>query len=169
MTQTNEEWAAGFEARIAELQRKSEQLTESFNAAGATASSPDGGVRVTVGPNGALQEVQLGPSVARFAPAELAGIINRTAAKAAQMAAHQVRAAFAPFAQGTEAMALFDSFLPPPPTPVSDAPVDGLAADDEIAESSSPAPPPRPQAPQPPRRPPAPSKRDDDDEFDQPW
>jgi DNA-binding protein YbaB len=168
MPQTNDEWVAGFEAKVAELQRKSEQLTESFNAAGATASSPDGGVRVTVGPNGALQEVQLSPSVSRFAPAELAGIINRTAAKAAQMAAHQVRAAFAPFAEGTESMALFDSFLPPPAAPVSDAPVDGLAADDEIAETSAP-PPAAPRPPQPPRRPAAPAKKDDDDEFDQPW
>lgn len=167
MTQTNDEWVAGFEAKVAELQRKSAQLTESFNNAGATASSPDGGVRVTVGPNGALQQVQLGPSVSRFAPAELAGIINRTAAQAAQMAAHQVRAAFAPFAEGTDSMALFDSFLPPAPTPASDAPVDGLAAEDEIAESTPPPAPPR--APQPPRRPPAPSNRDDDDDFNQPW
>lgn len=166
MTETNE-WLASFETRVAEMQRKSAQLTESFNAAGATASSPDGGVRVTVGPSGALQEVQLSPSVARFAPAELAGIINKTAAKAQQMAAHQVRAAFAPFAEGTEAMSMLDSFLPPPPEPVSDAPQDGLAADDEIVEPpppSRPAPPP-PAAPRPPQRP----RSADDDDFDQPW
>lgn len=164
MTETND-WLSGFEARIAEMQRKSVQLTESFNAAGATASSPDGGVRVTVGPSGALQEVQLGPSVTRFAPAELAGIINRTAAQAQQLAAHQVRAAFAPFAQGTEAMSMLDSFLPPPPEPVSDAPQDGLAADDEIVEQAPPPPPSPPAAPPRPQRP----RPADDDDFDQPW
>lgn len=163
MTQTNDEWLAGFEARIAEMARRSEQLTESFNAAGATASSSDGAVLVSVAPNGALREVRLGPSAARFAPAELAGIINRTAAQAQRVAAHQVRAAFAPFAQGTEAMSMLDSFLPPPPEPVSDAPQDGLAADEEIAESTQP---PAPPAPRPQRRPPSPPG---DDDFDQPW
>jgi DNA-binding protein YbaB len=165
----NDDLLANLEAKAAEMQRRSEQLTESFNAAGATASSPDGGVRVTVGPNGALQEVQLGPSVSRFAPAELAGIINRTAVKAQQIAAHQVRAAFAPFAEGTQAMSMLDSFLPPPPEPVSDAPVDGLAAEDDVTEQ---APPPRPPVapPAPPQqRPPARPKKDDDDDFDQPW
>lgn len=160
----NDDLLANLEAKAAEMQRRSEQLTESFNAAGATASSPDGGVRVTVGPNGALQEVQLGPSVTRFAPAELAGIINRTAAKAQQIAAHQVRAAFAPFAEGTQAMSMLDSFLPPPPEPVSDAPEDGLAVDDEITEPAPPPPPPAP--PQPPAARP---KKNDDDDFDQPW
>lgn len=162
MTDTNEV-LANLEARAAEMQRMSEQLTQSFQAAGATAASPDGAVRVRVGPTGAFEEVQLGPAASRFAPAELAGIINRTAAQAQRIAAHQVRAAFAPFAQG-ESMSLVDSFLPPPPDAVSDAPEDGLAADDEVAESA----PPPPAPPAPPQRP-GRSKKDDDDDFEQPW
>ena len=170
MTETND-WVASLEARAAEMQRMSAQLTERFSAAGATAASPDGAVRVKVGPTGAFEEVQLGPSAARFAPAELAGIINRTAAQAQRIAAQQVRAAFAPFAQG-ESMALVDSFMPPPQDPVSDAPQDGLAADDEVAESTPPPPPPpaRPVPPPPPQRPAPPAgKDDDDDDFEQPW
>lgn len=160
---------ANLEARAAEMQRISEQLTQNFANAGATAASPDGAVRVKVGPTGSFEEVQLGPSAARFAPAELAGIINRTAAQAQRVAAHQVRAAFAPFAQG-ESMALVDSFLPPPAEQVSDAPADGLAADDEVAESAPPPPPAPPAAPPaPPRRPAPQAKKDDDDDFEQPW
>lgn len=163
MTDTNEV-LANLEARAAEMQRMSEQLTQSFQAAGATAASPDGAVRVKVGPTGAFEEVQLGPAASRFAPAELAGIINRTAAQAQRIAAHQVRAAFAPFAQG-ESMSLVDSFLPPPPDEVSDAPEDGLAAEDEVTESTPP--PAAPDVPPvPPRRP---AKKDDEDDFDQPW
>jgi hypothetical protein len=164
-------WVASLEARAADMQRVSEQLTQSFQAAGATAASPDGAVRVRVGPTGAFEEVQLGPAASRFAPAELAGIINRTAAQAQRIAAQQVRAAFAPFAQA-ESMSLVESFLPPPTEPVSDAPADGLAADDEIAESTPPPPPPPaapPAPPQHPTQPPRPSKKDDDDDFDQPW
>jgi DNA-binding protein YbaB len=156
MTDTND-MLANLEARAAEMQRMSEQLTNSFKAAGATAASPDGAVRVKVGPTGAFEEVQLGPSASRYAPAELAGIINRTAAQAQRIAAQQVRSAFAPFAQG-ESMALVDSFLPPPPEAVDDAPSDGLATEDEVTEPTPPA-----SRPAPP-----PSKKDDDD-FDQPW
>lgn len=169
MTETND-WVASLEARAADMQRMSEELTARFSAAGATAASPDGAVRVKVGPTGAFEELQLGPAAARFAPAELAGIINRTAAQAQRTAAQQVRSAFAPFAQG-ESMALVDSFMPPPEDPTSDAPADGLAADDEVAQSA-PEPPPAPPAPQqppaPPARPQRPAKNDDDD-FDQPW
>ncbi len=161
---TTNDWMAGFEARIADMQRKSALLTENIAAAGATASSPDGGVRVTVGPTGALQDVQLAPSTTRFAPAELAGIITRTAAQAQRQAAHQVAAAFAPMAEGTEAMAMLESFLPPPPAPESDAPQDGLAADDALDE---PAPPPAPPAP--PTPPARPRSTKDDDDFEQPW
>lgn len=167
MTETND-WVASLEARAAEMQRMSAQLTERFSAAGATAASPDGAVRVKVGPTGAFEEVQLGPSASRFAPAELAGIINRTAAQAQRIAAQQVRAAFAPFAQG-ESMALVDSFMPPPQDPASEAPRDGLAADDEVAESAPPPPPPAAPPTPPPARPQRPPARNDDDDFDRPW
>jgi DNA-binding protein YbaB len=165
-------WLTGFENRIAEMQEKSEQLTENIAASGATAASPDGGVRVTVGPTGALQDVQLAPSVSRFAPAELAGIINRTAAQAQRVAAHQVAAAFAPVAEGTEAMGMLEQFLPPPPEEVSDAPRDGLEVDDELDQQAPPPQPPTPPQPpaqpQPPARPPRRSTNDEDD-FEQPW
>ncbi|MCT2585516.1 YbaB/EbfC family nucleoid-associated protein [Actinophytocola gossypii] len=171
-------WLTGFENRIAEMREKSEQLTQNFADSGATAASPDGGVRVTVGPTGALQDVQLAPSVTRFAPAELAGIINRTAAQAQRVAAHQVAAAFAPIAEGTDAMGMLRSFLPAPPEEASDAPEDGLAGVDELdqqappAQSPPPAPPqqqqPPPAPPQPPARPPRRPTNDDDD-FEQPW
>lgn len=158
------DWMAGFEAKIADMTRKSAMLTESLAAAGATATSPDGGVRVTVGPTGALRDVRLAPSTTRFAPAELAGIITSTAAQAQRVAAHQVAAAFAPVAAGTEAMSMLESFLPPPPEPVSDAPEDGLAGVDE-PEPPDPAPPAPPAPPTPPR----PSTKDADEDFDQPW
>lgn len=168
MTETND-WLAGYEAKIAEMQRRSAMLTESFQAAGATAASPDGAVRVKVGPTGAFEQVQLSPGASRYAPAELAGIINRTAAEAMRTAAHQARAAFAEFAGGTEALDLVDSFLPPPAEPVSEAPEDGLEGLDEIEEPPKPPTPPTPPVAPPAHRPPSSAKKDDDDDFDQPW
>ena len=170
------EWLAGFEARIADIQRKSAELQQNIAASGATAVSPDGGVRVTVGPTGALQNLQLAPSVTRYPPAELAGIITRTAVEAQRIAAHRVAAAFAPVAQGTDAMQMLESFLPPPPQPVSDAPEDGLSGVDvEEPPPAAPPAPPRPAAPPPPSAPPRPSRppradsSPDDEDFEQPW
>jgi DNA-binding protein YbaB len=170
------EWMAGFEARIADMQQKAATLQRDIAASGATASSPDGGIRVTVGPTGTLQDLQLAPSTTRYPPAELAGMIMRTVGQAQQVAAHRVAAAFAPIAEGTEAMDMLQSFLPPPPQPDYDAPEDGIPGlDDEADEVDRPAPPsapPRspapPQPPAPPRRPSTPDSRDDD-EFEQPW
>jgi DNA-binding protein YbaB len=154
---------ASFEARIADVQRKSAALQENFAAASATTSTSDGGVRVTVGPSGALEDLHLGPSSTRYPPAELAALIMRTAAQARWEAAHKVAAAFASIAEGTEAMAMLERFLPPPPDPVPDVPLDGLAADE--AHEEEPQPPRRP-APEAPRR-----RRgaDDDEDEQEPW
>ncbi|MCE7009195.1 YbaB/EbfC family nucleoid-associated protein [Kibdelosporangium philippinense] len=168
MTEAINDWMAGFEARIAELQQKSATLQQNIAASGATATSPDGSVRVTVGPTGALENLQLAPSTTRYPPAELAGIIMRAAAEAQREAAHRVAQAFAPVAEGTDAMRMLQEFLPPPPEHISDAPVDGLAGVDDIDE-----PPPPPAQPAPPvAPPPRPTRRpstQDDDDFEQPW
>jgi len=186
VTEAINDWMAGFEARIADMQRKSAQLQQNIASSGATATSPDGGVRVTVGPTGALQDLHLAPSTTRYPPAELASVIMRVAADAQRQAAHRVAEAFAPVAEGTEAMQMLQQFLPPPPEHVSDAPEDGLAGIDDVDEtpptpprstapppvtpppvSQSPvSPPPPPSAPRPPR---GPSTRDEDDDFEQPW
>ncbi|MET0132804.1 MAG: YbaB/EbfC family nucleoid-associated protein [Kibdelosporangium sp.] len=173
MTDPVTEWLSGFEARIADMQAKSAALQQDIAAAGATASTPDGAVRVTVGPTGALQDLQLGPSVTRYPPAELAAIITRTAGEAQRQAAHRVAAAFAPVAEGTDAMQMLESFLPPPPRAEVDAPEDGLPGVDDIEDTDeTPLPPPAPPVvppvtPKPPAR--RPSAKDDDDEFEQPW
>ncbi|CAM4186563.1 YbaB/EbfC family nucleoid-associated protein [Kibdelosporangium persicum] len=177
MTEAINDWMAGFEARIAEIQRKSEQLQQNIASSGATVTSPDGGVRVTVGPTGALQDLHLAPSTTRYPPAELASLIMRVTAEAQRQAAHSVAEAFAPVAEGTEAMQMLQQFLPPPPEHVSDAPEDGLAGIDDNDDETPPratapppvAPPPvspPPSAPRPPRRP---SAQDDDEDFQQPW
>jgi DNA-binding protein YbaB len=136
MTSTDpmQDWLTSFEAKIADMQQKSAELQQNIAASAATASTPDGAVRVTVGPTGALQDLQLAPSTTRYAPAELAALVMRTAAQAQREAAHRVAAAFAPVAEGTEAMQMLQDFLPPPPKPVSDAPADGLAAEDDDEE-----------------------------------
>ncbi|RSM82245.1 YbaB/EbfC family DNA-binding protein [Kibdelosporangium aridum] len=160
---------AGFEARIADIQRKSADLQQNIAASGATATSPDGGVRVTVGPTGALQDLQLSPSTTRYPPAELAGIIMRIAAQAQREAAHRVAQAFAPVAEGTDAMQMLQNFLPPPPEHVSDAPVDGLPGVDDVDEPPRPSTPPPPPPPAAPPRPPRRPSTQDDDDFEQPW
>jgi DNA-binding protein YbaB len=159
---TTNDWLAGFEAKMADLQRKSTELQQSFATSGATASTPDGGIRVTVGPSGALQDLQLGPSVTRYAPAELAALITRTAAQAQREVAHRVAAAFAPLAEGTDAMSMLESFLPRPAEPVSEAPEDGLSGVDDIDELA-------PTTGPPTRRPSTKDVPGRDEDFEQPW
>jgi DNA-binding protein YbaB len=168
VTEAINDWMAGFEARIADIQRKSAELQQNIAASSATATSPDGGVRVTVGPTGALENLQLAPSTTRYPPAELAGIIMRAAAEAQRTAAHRVAQAFAPVAEGTQAMQMLEQFLPPPPEHVSDAPVDGIPGVDDVDEQPQQAPPPPPPPAAPPRASRRPSTTDDDD-FEQPW
>ncbi|SHF80810.1 YbaB/EbfC family nucleoid-associated protein [Streptoalloteichus hindustanus] len=107
-----QQWLTDFEATVADLRRKSQELEENIGAAATTVSSPDGSVTVTVAPNGGLQQLALGHRACELGPARLTALIMETVHKGQRMAAHKVAEAFAPLGAGTEAMGMLTSHLP---------------------------------------------------------
>jgi DNA-binding protein YbaB len=162
---TPEEWLANFEAKIADVQQKTAAFKENLEASGATESSADGSLRVTVAPNGALTDLSIDETAMRRTGGELAGQIMQLARKAQRSAAVHVAEAFAPLAgEDSESLHMVVGYLPPEEEE-EDQPTDstGYTFTDE-----------QPDAAEPPRRPPAepPSRPhrqrstgDDDDEF----
>lgn len=167
-----QQWLDNFEAKLADLQRKSTDLQENFQNSQATASSPDGAVTITVGPNGGLLDIRLGHRATELGSARLTALIMQTAKVAQKQAAQQVMAAFEPLGEGTEALRM-----------VSDAIPDDEVEDDEpdyaepeyAAPEPEPARPPVPQthtaqAPQARQAPPRAARPgDDEDDDNQPW
>jgi DNA-binding protein YbaB len=154
---TPEEWLANFESKIADVQAKTAEFQENLAASGASESSKDGSIQVTVAPNGALTGLQLPDSA-------LADQIMKLARKAQRAAAVHVAEAFAPLGGDSEAMQMVTGYLPPeePEDPEPDT------ADRTyrfVDEPEPPAPQPRPtQQPQArPRRPR--SVADEDEDF----
>jgi DNA-binding protein YbaB len=167
-----QQWLDNFEAKLADLQRKSADLQENFENSQATASSPDGAVTITVGPNGGLLNIQLGHRATELGSARLTALIMQTAKVAQKQAAQKVMAAFEPLGEGTEAMRMVSDAIPD--DEVEDD--HGDYAEPEHAEpepepARPPVPPAQPgwQAQVPPR--PAPTRRPvvEDDDENQPW
>ncbi|MEU4446660.1 YbaB/EbfC family nucleoid-associated protein [Actinosynnema sp. NPDC050801] len=190
-----QQWLDNFEAKLADLQRKSADLQENFENSQATASSPDGAVTITVGPNGGLLNIQLGHRATELGSARLTALIMQTAKVAQKQAAQQVMAAFEPLGEGTEAMRMVSDAMPddevdggtdyaereyaaPEPEPVRPpVPPAPLAPPHspsfpppQSPPFSAPFPPPpgrQPQMPSSPARPQRPG--DDEDDENQPW
>jgi DNA-binding protein YbaB len=162
MVVTPEEWLANFEAKIAEVQQKTAEFKQNLEASGATETSADGSLRVTVAPNGALTELSIDDAAMRGSGSELAGKIMQLARKAQRAAAVHVAEAFAPLAgEDSEALQMVVGYLPPEEDEPEPATKPGYAFTDEHQDTS----PPR-RAPEPPGRPTRPrSSTADDDDF----
>lgn len=165
------QWVEEYEAKLADLKKKSEDLVENFAASSATVTSKDGAVTVTVGPNGGLQNLVLGHRALELGGPRLTALILETARNAQKQAAGKVLEIFAPLGEGTEAYQMVSDSIP------ADEPVeetDAYDVDDEIDDEPEPAPAPPPvsrpaAAPQPP---PVRGRRradDVDDDDNQPW
>ncbi|ACU40256.1 YbaB/EbfC family nucleoid-associated protein [Actinosynnema mirum] len=140
-----QQWLGNFEAKLADLQQKSADLQENYAAASATVTSRDGAVKVTVGPNGGLQNLELGHRATELGAARLTALIMETARTAQKQAATKVMEAFAPLGEGTEAMQFIKDSIPE----------DGPAADEDERDDYA-EPEPEPQRPQTPPQPPVP-------------
>jgi len=105
-TPSPEEWLADFAATIAEVQARTDTFQRDLEQAGATESSVDGTLSVTVAPNGSLADLRIDGHP------ELAEEILRLARKAQRTAAGNVAAAFAPLGADSEAMHMFTAYLP---------------------------------------------------------
>ncbi|SER85433.1 YbaB/EbfC family nucleoid-associated protein [Lentzea albida] len=163
------QWVEEYEAKLADLKQKSEDLTENFAAASATVTSKDGSVTVTVGPNGGLQNLQLGHRAVELGGPRLTALILETARAAQKQAATQVLELFKPLGEGTEAYQMVSDSIP-------DDEVDEDTEDDydEVDDEPEPAPAPPPAsrpaaAPQPAPVRGRPRAADDDDDDNQPW
>ena len=159
---TPEEWLSNFEAKIAEVQQKAAEFKQNLEASGATETSADGSLRVTVAPNGALTDLSIGDSAMRGSGGELAGQIMRLARKAQRSAAVHVAEAFAPLTgEDSEALHMVTGYIPPEedePEPAEDG--SGYQFTDGETDAEPPARPGEPQG-----RPGRPrSKANDDDE-----
>ena len=172
-----QQWLDNFEAKLADLQRKSADLQENVQNSQATASSPDGAVTITVGPNGGLLNIQLGHRATELGSARLTALIMQTAKVAQKQAAQQVMAAFEPLGEGTEALQMMSDAIPDDEVEVDTEPDYAEYAEPEPEPArAAPAPAPAPVAPgwqaqaQPPSRPARTSRpAADEDDDNQPW
>jgi DNA-binding protein YbaB len=108
-------WLADFEARAASAKEKAEKFRESLGSAGASASSKDGLVTVTVAPNGSLADLRIGDTALHGSGARLAAEILRTAREAQRLAAGNVLTAFTELGgTDSEVTRMLTGFVPPP-------------------------------------------------------
>ncbi|MDT7789708.1 MAG: hypothetical protein QOF58_8127 [Pseudonocardiales bacterium] len=160
------QWVEEYEAKLADLKKKSEDLQENFAASTATVTSKDGAVTVTVGPNGGLQNLVLGHRAVELGAPRLTALILETARHAQKQAASKVLEIFQPLGEGTEAYQMVADSIP--------ADEEEIEETDAYEEAEEPAPvaPPvsRPTAaPQPPPVRGRQRANDDDDDDNQPW
>jgi DNA-binding protein YbaB len=159
------QWLEEYEAKLADLKQKSQDLQENFAASTATVSSRDGAVTVTVGPNGGLQNLVLGHRAVEMGAPRLTALILETARQAQKQAAHKVLEVFRPLGEGTETMHMVSDAIPDDEPEETDA-YDEI--EEPEPEPARPAPRPAAAAPQaPPVRRPRPA--DDEEDDNQPW
>ncbi|MGW3995670.1 YbaB/EbfC family nucleoid-associated protein [Amycolatopsis sp. NPDC004772] len=149
------------ERQVREMQSKAAALNEALSAAGATVRTRDGSVTVTLAPNGALTNLELGHRACELGPARLTAAIMGAVRDAQRQTARAVADSFATINGDGESTAMVRSFLPPDPPP------DGDFATPESAEPTPPPPAVPPSPPSVPRRRPAADDRSDDESN--PW
>jgi DNA-binding protein YbaB len=162
---TPEEWLANFNAKIADVKAKTEAFKQNLEQAGATETSKDGQLSVTVAPNGSLSNLRIDDTAVRGSGAELASKIMQLARKAQRAAAVNVTEAFAPLGAGTESMQMLVGYLPEPEEDEEDDEGPSYSFDEQPAARQDPVPPVTPPAAEQPRRPTRPAKRDEDEDF----
>jgi DNA-binding protein YbaB len=170
---TPDEWLAKFNATIADVKAKTEAFQRDLEQAGATETSPDGSVSVTVAPNGSLTNLRIDESAWRGSGAELAGKIMQVARKAQRAAAVQVAEAFAPLGADSEALHMITGYIPEEEEDENEEQERSSYSfvDEPNTAPEQPRPPAPPVPPaggtEPPRRPSRPSRggTDEDDDF----
>lgn len=163
-------WVKDFDARLAAMKQKNIEAQENLAAASGTASSKDGAVTVTVGPNGGLTNLKLGHRAVELGAPRLTALILQTARQAQKNVTAQVVEAFRPVGEGTESMVMITDIIAEKfgEDDETDEPhaVERIEEDDVPVTKAEQAPTPAPVRPLAPRgRRPA----DDDEDENQPW
>ncbi|MEU3627813.1 hypothetical protein BS329_38960 [Amycolatopsis coloradensis] len=157
------------ERQAREMQEKAARLQEAFATAGATVTSPDGSVTVTLAPNGALSNIQLGRRACALGEPRLTATIMAAVREAQIQTARAVTNSVETIVGDGEAVEMMKSFLPPEPA------VDAYIDENKFVEPTEPekAPPLPPPQQQPPSGRPAPRRRPARDDMDEdegnPW
>ena len=110
-TPSPEQWLADFDATIAAMRASTDAFRQELDQAGATESSTDGALSVTVAPNGALAGLRIDDAAWQGSGAGLAAAILRLTEQAQRTAAANVAAAFAPLGGDSAAMQMFTGYL----------------------------------------------------------
>jgi hypothetical protein len=159
---TPDEWLAKFNATIADVKAKTEAFQRDLEQSGATETSPDGSLSVSVAPNGSLTNLRIDESAWRGSGAELAGKIMHLARKAQRAAAVNVAEAFAPLGgPDSEALHMITGYVPEAEED-EEEPEGPSYSFDEPKAAPEPTPPPAYSPPAPPR---ARRRGEDDDDF----
>lgn len=118
-----EEVLVDYEAKLAEVTRRAEQVRDGLARTTVTGRSADGHISVTVNASGNVVGLKLADAACDQPGAELAEAILRTIARAQSELAGAVQAAMAPELAGSNVMAELDAQYrttfpePPPETP----------------------------------------------------
>jgi DNA-binding protein YbaB len=156
-----EDFQLMLERQVRDMRSKAAALNEALSAAGATVRSRDGSVTVTLAPNGALTNLELGHRACELGPARLTAAIMGAVRDAQRQTARSVADSFATINGDGESTDMVRSFLPPDP------PAEDFAKPESAEPERTPPPPPPPSPPSGPRRrPPADSHFDDESN---PW
>ncbi|MCX2732381.1 YbaB/EbfC family nucleoid-associated protein [Saccharopolyspora sp. NFXS83] len=110
--QSPQQFLESLQSRADEMVQQSQQIQEQLGSLAETAT--EDGVSVTVGSNGALQDVQFDRSSMQRGPSELRAAILRLSAQAQGAVAHKVAQTVEPFA-GASAMEFLRTQLPAEP------------------------------------------------------
>ncbi|MFC0432481.1 YbaB/EbfC family nucleoid-associated protein [Kutzneria buriramensis] len=150
-------WLREYQQDVQSRLARAEQVKEQVNAATGSARSADGTVLATVGPTGALQDLQLSPKADNMTSTQLAQLILRTSREAHRKVAEQMAQAVKPLIGDSEAMSFLESQIPPAEEPQAQ----DQASQDEPPQWGQPQ-----QQQQPPQRPARPSRPAWDDDND---
>jgi DNA-binding protein YbaB len=154
-----------FDKQIKDMQAKAAALTEAFEDSSATVRSRDGAVTVTVAPNGALRDLQLGHRACELGPARLTAGIMEAVRAAQRQTANSVADSFAEITGEGDTTGLIRTFLPPQDEP------DPALDQNGFFEEPEPEPEPTPSAARPSAITPPPARRRrpvaDDDDFEE--
>lgn len=97
-----------------DLETKAAQLRTELTNAGATATSPDGAVTVTMSPTGALQDITFAAPSAKVAPENLGPLVMKTVRAAQREVSNRVTASFSQQFGDPETMDFITQFMPKP-------------------------------------------------------
>lgn len=128
-----------YEAKLAEVTRRAEQVREGLARTSVTGRSADGHISATVNASGNVVGLKLADAACDQSGADLAQAILRTVARAQSELAEAVRASMAPELAGSDLLAELDTQYrtnfpePPPDTPRTGRRTLRIGAEDDPA------------------------------------